>query len=312
MVSAVCRKIMQVGRERGLTTGDVEWGVRGGCRVHDTSAPPLMRYVSHWKRDEKCRHTHKRKQVPLHVFLEHTRGNTSHDKAQRDHGQENTWLPTSLWLLTTNPSPNCVLLFKSVYMYILKETLQPRPRGHQGDSRSCNDHLLSGDGLRVRSVLQAPQPLLHRRVSWASLWNVSLIKWLFHFLRSETCGSLWMWGRETGTVKCPYSVPLQVSPGNTPRGTQHYTQKWRLVTCQPVVPPAKDLQRPRGRPEPGGPDGAQVQGAGRSPGGGDSFYSNTSAHLTLKSSLLAATLSLARSSTFSSSAKSHKVKSKHH
>lgn len=52
--------------------------------------------------------------------------------------------------------------------------------------------------------------------------------------------------------------------------------------------------------------------AARSSGRTDSFYSNTLAHLTLKSSLLAATLSLARSSTFSSSVKSHEINTEHH
>ena len=115
-------------------------------------------------------------------------------------------------------------------------------------------------------------------------------------------------------------MPLLWSPPGLLRGTsreiQTIHQKRTLVLCQLVVTPAKGGKRTTGGPEPGGPQRAQVQGkarrCGRLPQQDDSFYSNASAHLTLKSSRLAATLSLARSSTFSSSVKSHKRKTGRH
>lgn len=64
-------------------------------------------------------------------------------------------------------------------------------------------------------------------------------------------------------------------------------------------------------PERDGTQGPCREQAGEAGAQGDSFSTSTSAHLTLKSSLLAATLSLARSSTFSSSVKSHKINTEH-
>lgn len=61
-----------------------------------------------------------------------------------------------------------------------------------------------------------------------------------------------------------------------------------------------------------GPEHDGTQGPCREQGAqGDSLSSSTSAHLTLKSSLLAATLSLARSSTFSSSERGHEINTEH-
>lgn len=111
----------------------------------------------------------------------------------------------------------CVTYFKSLKKKKKKKkTLQPSPRGHKGDSRGCNDHLLGGDGLGVGSVLQTPQPLLHGCVSRASLWNIFLIKWLFQFLRSKT-----MWNpyeleeRKLGQQNIPTLFPTGPT-GGTP------------------------------------------------------------------------------------------------
>lgn len=220
----------------------------------------------------------------------------------RDCSKKNPYIPTSLWLLT-KPSPSHLVFFVSLQMSFSKKTVQPRPEGQKGDSRGCNDHLLGGHGLGVRSVLQAPQPLLHGRVSRTSLWNMFLIKWLFHFLRSET---LWnphefeerKLGQQNVSTLFPY-------PGKHPERFESLSE----VNACAVSAGGRISQGSEERWATEGP------GAGHSgclPQEGDSCYSNTSAHLTRKSSLLAATLSLARSSTFSSSVKSHKIKTRHH